>query len=337
MITVIAMSEGRLKTYRAVPVLVLLLLGSIMTMNIYRECPSISLCASAVDTGGVTVDENGTVNVEDDDGNVSVDDDGNVNVEDGDGNVSVDDEGNVKVDDGEYNVTVQGDNVTVTGSIDLDDRSSGGNVDSISVKVSARTDGNMVIGGVSMERLENLSALHYSYEVNGDPALGTDGDDDDGVEGPASLGIYFEVSNTGGEIADIRLEIDLAGKVPVDVDRARIKLYWLNEVTGQWIRIDDSGYDEATGKLIADIDHLTIFAPMVETKEVGGNDDRGGAGIQFVIIIAAVIIAVFLVIFVLLRKKRKGGGEEEDEEDEEDKEDGDEEYTGWGEGEEDQG
>lgn len=300
----------------AVVLLLSFLLAALIVLNSSYGYFSGPAYVFSAEGEGVSVGEDGEggeVNVEDEQGNVSVDDEGNVIVDDGEGNVGVDDDGNVIVDDGEGNVTVDGDNVTVSGTVVVNRTNADSPDGSLSVEVSARTDGEIIIGSVSLERLSGFGLVSLNYSDGGD-ADGTAsekgrGSGDDEPKGPLDLGFYFEVEATDSGIGNIHLEIDMSGKIPAGVDTECIKLYWLDEERGEWIKIETSCYNETTGKLEADVDHLTIFAPMVETQQRAGQDSRS-AGVEMIIVIVAVIMAVFLVIFVLLR--RKGKGEEEE-------------------------
>ncbi len=246
------------------------------------------------DADNASSGENGDGNVDD------ADKDGSGN---GDGDTDADDSGNRKDDDNltERNANIVGLNITV----------------------KARTSRNIVIEEVTTERFNEIV---YGGEPLGDSdADYTDNGDggEDNNRDPRGFGIMFNVSVGDGKISDIHLNIDIREKIPSDVDESRIRLYWFDEDRGTWTKIENSSYDPGTGYLSANIDHLTIFAPMEEPSEKKGavSDENS---LPIIIVVVATVMAVFLVVFLAMKRKmsRDGEGEEEQEEGNDETDDG---------------
>jgi len=241
--------------------------------------------ADSVPGGG-----NGTGNVDDADKNSA----GN-----GGGDADADDSGNRKDDD------------------NLTERKA--NIVGMNVTVKARTSRNIVIEEITTER---FNEIRYGGEPVGDSdADYSDNGDADGEKNrePRRFGIMFNVNVGEGEISDIHLDIDIRARIPSDVDESRIRLYWFNETSRTWEKIENSSYDPDTGFLSADIDHLTIFAPMEEPSEKKGavSDENS---LPIIIVVVTTVMAVLLVVFLAMKRKlsRDGEGEEEEEEGKED-------------------
>ena len=266
--------------------------------------------------GNITVDDDGNVTVVDEDGNVTVDDDGNVTVVDEDGTVKADDEGNVTVDDESGTITVQSDNGdtvvqmegdgTISGKVQLNYTDGDTGIKELNMEISANTNGTVEIKGVPINEPDNYSILPQ-------PVKGM-WDSDESGENLMDIGLVFEITSDDEDISDIHLELDIRDQIPTDVDAERIKLFWLDEVNDIWVKIETSSYDPVTGILTADIDHLTIFAPMAEeTVQEKRSGESGDSSMVFIIAIIGSVLTVLFVIFLVVRKKGPGESEEESE------------------------
>jgi PGF-CTERM protein len=111
-------------------------------------------------------------------------------------------------------------------------------------------------------------------------------------EGLEDLGLYFEI-NSDDEINFMHVEIDI--EVDKDTDTSTIKLYYLDEDTEIWVKIETSGYNEDTGKLEADIDHLTVFAAMAEDTDGDKVDKDDAPGFAAVLVLFGLAGAVLFL------------------------------------------
>ena len=258
--------------------------------------------------GNVTVDDEGNVNVEDEDGNVSVDDDGNVTVVDEDGTVKVDDDGNVTVDDDSGTITVQsddnGDTVvkmegdgTISGKVQLNYTDGETGIKELNMEISVNTNGTVEVKGVPINERDN-------YRILPKPVKGR-WNSDESDENLMDIGLVFEITSDDQDISGIHLKLDIRDRIPAGVDADRIKLFWLDKANDTWVKIEQSSYDPVTGVLTANIDHLTIFAPMAEeTVQEKGSGESGDSSLFLIIGIIGVLLTVLFVIFIVVRKKR---------------------------------
>ena len=224
------------------------------------------------------------------------------------------------VDDADKNSAGNGDGVT--GGNDAEDQKNEGNlteknanIEGMNITVKARTNRNIIIEEITTERYNEI--IHDGVGLaDGDADYMPDGDTGgEKKREPRGFGVMFNVSVGNGEISNIHLDIDIGKKIPSDVDESRIRLYWLDEENGKWEKIENSSYDPETGYLSADIDHLTIFAPMEEPAEKkGAASDENSLAV--IIVIVATVMAVLLVVFLAMKRKISRDGKEETEEEE---------------------
>jgi len=108
------------------------------------------------------------------------------------------------------------------------------------------------------------------------------------------LEVYFEINPVEEDAEDIHIEMDIEENVPDDVSHEDVHLYWLDEEEGEWVMVDDSMYDPDTGLLIADIDHLTVFAACAE-EDTGDMDKDDAPGYEmFLAIVGSLIVLAFV-------------------------------------------
>ena len=275
-------------------------------------------------SAGVENDEKGeATNTEGDDAGGSDGDEGN-NENQGNGTSSKEDER----EDGTINNGSDTSNGGGNGTGDVDDAENrkdddnltekNASIEGMNITVKARTNRNIIIEEITTERYNEI--IHDGVGLaDGDADYMPDGDTGgEKKREPRGFGVMFNVSIGDGEVSDIHLDIDIGGRIPSDVDEGMIRLYWLDEEHGKWEKIENSSYDPKTGYLSADIDHLTIFAPMEEPSEKkGAASDENSLAV--IIVVIATVMAVLLVIFLAMKRKisRDGEGKEEEEEAEE--------------------
>jgi len=117
--------------------------------------------------------------------------------------------------------------------------------------------------------------------------------EDAGLE---DLGVFFEIETTG-DVNHIHLEIEV--ELDDNVDATTVKLYYYDEGEEEWVKIETSVYNEDTGKVEADIDHLTVFAAAADDsgQDVKKDDAPGG------FVAALVILGMAGAVVFLSRKK----------------------------------
>jgi transcription elongation factor Elf1 len=125
----------------------------------------------------------------------------------------------------------------------------------------------------------------------------------------ASLGVYFEVTLIGVD-GESEIFITTSYKnsdIPLGYKEKDIRLFYLDIDKGLWVKITDSGVWTGNDTVYAQLDHLTIFAPMVE-KESDEPSSESGSDWLFIIMIIVIIIVVLVIVilfFVIRSKKQK--------------------------------
>jgi len=120
------------------------------------------------------------------------------------------------------------------------------------------------------------------------------------VQGLIELNIYFEISpkNSAEEATDVQISLDIEEKIPEGTKTSKIRMFWLDEDKGEWVKVEGSSYDPDTGLLTGEVDHLTVFAAYAE--EDSEDMDKDAPGYELV-------IAIFgcLLLLCILSKRRK--------------------------------
>ena len=83
------------------------------------------------------------------------------------------------------------------------------------------------------------------------------GPDDDSLE------IFVNITQIGtGDLEWLNITIDLSDNSFVDEGDDLLIYYW-NETRERWVVVEHSGYDRDTGRVWANLSHLTVFAPRI--------------------------------------------------------------------------
>jgi len=166
------------------------------------------------------------------------------------------------------------------------------------------------------------------------PTIDVGNYDGEGLDDPEDnltwLDLVFYIESDV-EVEDVVIQVELTDDIVKEVGEENlelIKLYYLDEGNGEWVLVKDSRVIELNGTYFikAKLDHLTVFAPMIEldseeldndltddSSETGDNDDTGsGSGdrddmggentMMIIIAVLAVIIMVGLAIFARYKK-----------------------------------
>lgn len=127
--------------------------------------------------------------------------------------------------------------------------------------------------------------------------------------GLEDMGVMFQIDPETAEAAtDVHIEVYVKDDVPKDADPSSIKLYWLDEKNATWVVVGSSTYDSASGRLTANIDHLTVFAAYA--KE-GSSDSGGSAGpssmwwIGIILVLVIVLIVILVIVIVIVKNRKK--------------------------------
>ena len=163
-------------------------------------------------------------------------------------------------------------------------------INNVEVSVVGRTAGDISVTSVSSSEApmvpENVGrSFNFFIDISCDQPC-------------EQITIVLELGPIGGSI------------IPAGTKANAVKLFYYDDEAQKWIIVEDSSYDPKNGLLTANLDHLTVFAPMA--KSVGEKDEPGTS--SFLIYIAVIVIVIIIVILVLLglvvKKRKKGKGED---------------------------
>jgi hypothetical protein len=123
------------------------------------------------------------------------------------------------------------------------------------------------------------------------------------------IGLFIEITPQGIiKYANITLTYEDA-VIPAGANESTMKLYYWDSTTSRWEMIAQSDVDIQANILYAEVDHLTIFAPMVEKPEVYEEEEVEEIPLWFKFVLigitAMVIIVVIAVMVIIWRGKRK--------------------------------
>jgi len=93
------------------------------------------------------------------------------------------------------------------------------------------------------------------------------------------------------------------------VNESSIRMYYWNETTNEWVLIGDSGVWTNNNTVWANIEHLTIFAPMAEKRAAGGPAEA----INWLLYSGVIsVVAIIIIVFsgITLKRKKEGAKKE---------------------------
>ena len=129
------------------------------------------------------------------------------------------------------------------------------------------------------------------------------------------LDFFLEITLDELECMDIEIPYDEA-KLPEDVNIDSLGLYFWNASDGRWERVPDTNVDRIRNMVLANVTHLTIFAPLAMKNELAGGDEKEGSNLNLIMIILVIGILVVVFISILVWSKRRGGNHGIDADDE---------------------
>ena len=120
-------------------------------------------------------------------------------------------------------------------------------------------------------------------------------------KGVSSIGIFIDIS---GAATNVFITIKYKDSDVSDIDESKLRMYYWNGTRNEWVLIEDSGVWENNNTVWANVDHLTIFAPMAE-KTAAGKKVAPISLLSYIIIFAIAIVLISAGIGVKKIKKKK--------------------------------
>jgi len=119
--------------------------------------------------------------------------------------------------------------------------------------------------------------------------------------GVSDIGIFIDIS---GAATNVFITIRYTDSDVSGIDESKLRMYYWNGTTNEWVLIEDSGVWENNKTVWANVDHLTIFAPMAE-KTAAGKKVAPVSLLSYIIIFVVAIILISAGIGVKKIKKKK--------------------------------
>lgn len=156
-------------------------------------------------------------------------------------------------------------------------------INGVEIQVYGKTQGNISVKALSEE---SVPARPDNIETDFDFYLNISCD-----KSISEVYIQLGIGLIGGDL------------IPNGTNEEQVKLFYFDTELNEWVEIKDSSYDSKTGILWANVDHLTIFAPMAKASE----KDDDTLIIAAIIAIVIVVIIIILSLIGIIQKKRKKG------------------------------
>jgi len=139
----------------------------------------------------------------------------------------------------------------------------GGSVSSNETTVSAKDGGKVTAAGVTIVIPAN--ALASDIKVKVEKVTSTSG-----LPLPAKSKLISDVFEiTKDKSGDFKRPVTITltfEKSKVDADKYDVGIYWFNEETKTWVKLDNVTVDLAAGKVSGEVDHFTKFAVLATEK-----------------------------------------------------------------------
>jgi len=114
------------------------------------------------------------------------------------------------------------------------------------------------------------------------------------------IGVFVEVTGVAKNIM-ITIQYTPEQLKNAGIKASDLRMYYWNETIHQWIKIGNSGVWENNNTVWANVEHLTIFAPMAEKVAEAPPVNW----LLYIGILAAVIIVVIAVAVIARLRKKK--------------------------------
>ncbi len=116
-----------------------------------------------------------------------------------------------------------------------------------------------------------------------------------------NIGIFIDVDTTG-TIHNAFITIKYNDSDVSGIDESKLKMYYWNGTTEEWVLIEDSGVWTNNNTVWARITHFTIFAPMAEKTAA---EPAPISWLIYVGVFSAVIIIVVISLVATVKRKKK--------------------------------
>lgn len=122
----------------------------------------------------------------------------------------------------------------------------------------------------------------------------------DPPKGMSSIGIFIDIS---GAATNVFITIKYDDSDVSGIDASKLRMYYWNGTRNEWVLIEESGVWENNNTVWANVEHLTIFAPMAEKVTEAPAPPTNLFLYTGIAIIAAVIVLACAAIGIKRRKK----------------------------------
>ncbi len=132
------------------------------------------------------------------------------------------------------------------------------------------------------------------------------------------LDLFLKITLDELECMDVEIPYNSA-MLPENAEEGSLSLYFWNTTSGKWEKVPDSSVDLDGRIILANVTHLTIFAPLAMDKDLGSTEESGTTNLNLIIVVIVIIAVVMMFAGIFIWKKRRPGDEgTEDAEGEED-------------------
>jgi len=159
------------------------------------------------------------------------------------------------------------------------------------VKISVMGNGTLVVRAMDWNEAEDqVGALHTGFD---------------------HLDLFLAITLDELECMDVEIPYNSA-MLPDNAEEGSLSIYFWNTTSGKWEKVPDSSVDLDQGIILANVTHLTIFAPLAEEKELGSQEESGTTNSNIIIVVFVIIIVLIMFAGILIWRKRKIGDDETD-------------------------
>ena len=159
------------------------------------------------------------------------------------------------------------------------------------VKISVMGNGTLVVRAMDWNEAEDqVGALHTGFD---------------------HLDLFLAITLDELECMDVEIPYNSA-MLPDNAEEGSLSIYFWNTTSGKWEKVPDSSVDLDQGIILANVTHLTIFAPLAEEKDLGSQEESGTTNSNIIIVVFVIIIVLIMFAGILIWRKRKIGDDETD-------------------------
>ena len=126
------------------------------------------------------------------------------------------------------------------------------------------------------------------------------------------LDLFLEITLDELECMDIEIPYNFA-MLPDNAEEGSLSIHFWNKTSGKWEKVPDSSVDLERGIILANVTHLTIFAPLAMEKELGSTEESGKTNMNMIIVVMVIIAVVIMFAGIFIWTKRKSADDGTDE------------------------